>query len=339
MIGYNSYEDIKDFVNGNYTIIEGEVSEDFNSSNCVISEELASLNDLSLGDSITVLDTKNEKNAYELLITGIYKENTESSDNISKMFSNSANEIITNVNFIKTILSTNEDLSATITPTFILNNKENIDKFANEVKVKGLSEYYKVDDNIEEIESATNSIKNVKIFAFNFLVITLIIGGVVLIVINMINIRERKYEIGVLRTIGMKKTKLSFQFMIELLIICILSLSIGAGIGSFASVKVANNLLASEIANSKNEYSNINKNFGRSDDKDMNENNKSDSESIRSKFRVADISQVDTINAVVDFKILAELLGIGILLTILSSLASMISISKFSPLTILKERS
>ena len=180
MIGYNSYEDIKDFVNGNYTIIEGEVSEDFNSSNCVISEELASLNDLSLGDSITVLDTKNEKNAYELLITGIYKENTESSDNISKMFSNSANEIITNVNFIKTILSTNEDLSATITPTFILNNKENIDKFANEVKVKGLSEYYKVDDNIEEIESATNSIKNVKIFAFNFLVITLIIGGVVL---------------------------------------------------------------------------------------------------------------------------------------------------------------
>lgn len=339
LIGYNSYEDIKDFVNGNYTIIEGEVSEDFNSSNCVISEELASLNDLSLGDSITVLDTKNEKNAYELLITGIYKENTESSDNISKMFSNSANEIITNVNFIKTILSTNEDLSATITPTFILNNKENIDKFANEVKVKGLSEYYKVDDNIEDIESATNSIKNVKIFAFNFLVITLIIGGVVLIVINMINIRERKYEIGVLRTIGMKKTKLSFQFMIELLIICILSLSIGAGIGSFASVKVANNLLASEIANSKNEYSNINKNFGRSDDKDMNENNKSDSESIRSKFGVADISQVDTINAVVDFKILAELLGIGILLTILSSLASMISISKFSPLTILKERS
>ena len=41
LIGYNSYEDIKDFVNGNYTIIEGEVSEDFNSSNCVISEELA----------------------------------------------------------------------------------------------------------------------------------------------------------------------------------------------------------------------------------------------------------------------------------------------------------
>jgi len=126
LVGYNSYEDMKDFVNGEYTIIDGVVSEDFKGNNCVISEELASLNDLKVGDTITVIDTKNEDNTYELKITGIYKENTESSDNMSKMFSNSANEIITNVNLIKTIL-TNEDLSATITPTFILNNKEDID--------------------------------------------------------------------------------------------------------------------------------------------------------------------------------------------------------------------
>ncbi len=337
LVGYNSYEDMKDFVNGEYTIIDGEVSEDFNSSNCVISEELASLNDLSVGDKITVVDTKNEDNTYELTITGIYKENTESSDNMSKMFSNSANEIITNVNFIKTILSANEDLSATITPTFILNNKEDIDAFTNEVKEKGLSEYYKLEDNIEKIESATTSIENVKTFATTFLIITLIIGGIVLIVINMINIRERKYEIGVLRTIGMKKTKLSLQFMLELLIVCILSLSIGAGVGSFASVPVANNLLESEIKNSESEYSDINKNFGCPDD--IGGNKESDKENGRPNFGVANINQVDTINAVVDFKILAELLGIGILLTMLGSLASMISISRFSPLTILKERS
>jgi len=337
LIGYNSYEDMKDFVNGEYKIIDGEVSEDFNSSNCVISEELASLNDLSVGDKITVVDTKNEDNTYELTITGIYKENTESSDNMSKMFSNSANEIITNVNFIKNILSLNEDLSATITPTFILNNKEDTDAFTNEVKEKGLSEYYKLEDNIEKIESATTSIENVKTFAFNFLIITLIIGGIVLIVINMINIRERKYEIGVLRTIGMKKTKLSLQFMLELLIVCILSLSIGAGVGAFASVPVANNLLESEIKNSESEYSDINKNFGRPDD--MSWNKEKIGENGRPNFGVANINQVDTINAVVDFKILAELLGIGILLTMLGSLASMISISRFSPLTILKERS
>lgn len=51
------------------------------------------------------------------------------------------------------------------------------------------------------------------------------------------------------------------------------------------------------------------------------------------------VQSIDTIDAVVDFTVIAQLLGIGILLTLISSLASMISIQRFSPLTILKERS
>jgi len=54
---------------------------------------------------------------------------------------------------------------------------------------------------------------------------------------------------------------------------------------------------------------------------------------------VAKVEEIDTIDAVVDFRVVLELLGIGILLSIISSLASMISIQRFSPLTILKERS
>lgn len=46
----------------------------------------------------------------------------------------------------------------------------------------------------------------------------------------------------------------------------------------------------------------------------------------------------DSINAAVDIKVLLELLGIGLLITLISSLSTMISIQKFSPLTILKER-
>ncbi len=332
LVGYNSYEDMKDFINGDYTIIEGEVSSDFNSPNCVISEELATLNELSVGDTITVIDTNNTKNTYELKITGIYKENTDSSNDMSSMFSNSANEIITNVSFIKGILEANEKLSPTITPTFILNDIEDINAYTEEVKKKGLSEYYTITNNIESIENATSSIKNVKNFATTFLIITLIIGGVVLIVINMINIRERKYEIGVLRTIGMKKIKVSMQFMMELLMVCIVSLMIGAASGSLMSVPIANNLLQTEIENSNNEYNDISKNFGMA-------NEKNPDKGFRGGFGVAQINQVDTINAVVDFKILAQLLGIGILLTLVSSLASMIAISRFSPLTILKERS
>ena len=182
----------------------------------------------------------------------------------------------------------------------------------------------------------------------------------------MINIRERKYEIGVLRTIGMKKSKVSLQFMFELLVVCLIALLMGAGIGSFTSVPVANSLLANEISNANSKYENINSNFGHretSSDNQKEESAKTTEESSKTdenntestasdktetssnkerkqpSFGIARVEQVDDINAVVNLKVLAELLGIGLLLTLIGSLASMIAISRFSPLTILKERS
>ena len=354
LTGYNSYEDMKEFINGDYTIIDGEVSNDFTSNSCVISEELATLNELKVGDTITIVDPNTNSNTYELVITGIYKENTDSSSNMSTMFTNSANNIITNVNFIKTILEKNEKLEPTITPYFILKDKDSIEGFNNDATEKGLSEYYQITTNLDEIESATESVDNVKTFATTFLIITLIIGGVVLIVINMINIRERKYEIGVLRTIGMKKSKVSMQFMFELLIVTIFGLMIGAGIGAVSSVKVANMLMANEIENANSKYENIGRNFGREMENKQevkNTENTSSEESESSKepqkednikdydFGIAKVNEVENINAIVNFNVLLKLLGIGILLTLLSSLASMIAISRFSPLTILKERS
>ena len=344
LIGYQSYENMTKFVNGDYTIIDGKVFDDFDSDSVVISEELATLNELKVGDKITFVDPKDDSKTYEATITGIYKENTDSSKDMSAMFTNSANEIITNINFVKKVLEGNEELKATITPTFIIKDTDSVEKFSNEVKEKGLSEYYKVTSNVEEIEGATESVDNVKIFATTFLIITLIIGGVVLVVINMINIRERKYEIGVLRTVGMKKSKLSFQFMTELLIVALVSLVIGAGIGSCLSVPVSNKLLASEISNEESKYDDISKNFGkegfgpgsRSDEKESSSSKKEDFKKM--DFGVAKVNEVESIDAVVDFKVLTELLGIGVLLTLLSSLASMIAIARFSPLQILKER-
>ena len=363
LVGYNSYEDMKDFINGNYTITSGEVSSDFTSMTCVISEELATLNKLEVGSTITIVDPKDTSKTYKLEVTGIYKENTDSSNDMSNMFTSSANKIITNVSVVKKVLEGNSKLEATITPTFIVKDSDSVEKFSAEVKEKGLSSYYQVTSNLEDIENATESIKNVKVFATTFLIITLIIGGVVLVVINMINIRERKYEIGVLRTIGMKKSKVSLQFMFELLVVCIFGLLIGAGIGSFTSVPVANSLLANEIENANSKYENVFNNFGRGtrpsetkkeekteetenteniENKEVeettSENEEKKEETIPS-FGIARVNQINNINAVVDIKVLGELLGIGVLLTLLGSLASMIAISRFSPLNILKERS
>jgi len=161
--GYSSFESMSDFINGSYTIIDGEVSDDFTGNSCVISEELAELNDLSVGDTITLVNPNNSKLTYELVISGIYKENSDTSNDMSTMFTSSANLIITNSNVVEQMASDDEDLSLTVTPTFILTSKDVVEDFTNEVREKGLSEYYTITENVDTVTSATKSINNVTI--------------------------------------------------------------------------------------------------------------------------------------------------------------------------------
>ena len=324
--GYSSYDAMSEFVSGNYKVTDGEVFEDFDSNNCLINSELATLNNLKVGDTITVTDTAS--NIYDLVISGIYEEK-EDTDSEMKMFANSANTIITSSNFISKMSETNQDLAVTTSPTFILTSSAVVDKFSSELTSKGLNEKLTVQTNLDQVENATSTISNVKTFAVTFLIITLIIGAVVLLIINMINIRERKYEIGVLRTIGMKKSKVCLQFVLELLIVAFASLLLGAFTGAMVSVPVSNLLLKNEITASQENSNNIQENFGHGGNK---QNNR--------KFNgVANVEAFNSIDATVDIKVLLELLGIGLSLTLISSLSAILSIEKFSPLTILKERS
>lgn len=321
LVGYSSLEAMSDFINGTYKISDGNISED--DYTCVINSELAELNNISVGDTIKLTD--DDDNTYKLKVTGIFTETSES-DQMS-MFSNSVNNIITTTNTISKITTKNSDITSTLSPTFVLTSKDVVSDFEAELTSKGLDENLKVQTNLDQIENSTSTIDNVKTFATTFLIIVLIIGCIVLLVINAINIRERKYEIGVLRTIGMKKSALAMQMMIELVMVSFFALIMGAVVGSLISVPVSNQLLSSEISSNNEERTNIGNNFG------------SQNHDFSKVSGVSNLTEIKTIDAAVDIKVLAELLGIGLVITIISSLTAMISIQKFSPLTILKERS
>ena len=232
--GYSSYEAMTDFVSGTYKITDGEMITDFEGLECVISSELATLNEVTVGSKITFKNPTNSEKTYEFTVTGIYTDNSNT-DDTKNMYSPSANKIITGSGVIDLLVQDDNTLTTNITPSFIIQSKDAIDSFIEEVKQKGLNEYYTINTNLEELESATKSIENVKTFATTFLIITLIISSIVLFVINMINIRERKYEIGVFRTIGVSKFKLTMQFVLELLIVSIIMLMIGGACGSYLS--------------------------------------------------------------------------------------------------------
>ena len=85
-------------------------------------------------------------------------------------------------------------------------------------------------------------------------------------------------------------------------------------------------MLQNEIEDSKSQEQEISDHFGK--------------EPMDMKFKGnIQVQEIDTMDAIVDVNVVIELLGIGVLLTLMSSLSSMISIQRFSPLTILKQRS
>ena len=336
--GYSSIESMSEFIEGKYEMTE--ITDDawdiaFDGNNVFINEELASYNNLKLNDKIKLEDE--DGNTYEFKIIGIYKENEEGTSSPMSMFSSSVNTLITNADSLIAITNKNDSVRGSINPTFIIDDYKNADKIKKEFYDKGLNENYTVETNEEQATAGLTSVQNVKSFATTFLIITLIIGGSVLFIINMINIRERKYEIGVLRTIGISKVKLTMQFVAELLIVGFVALMLGAGIGATLSKPVSNSLLSSEIESSQSQRDEIKNNFGGPGGFDPSKGGMPSMDF--SNKGTPTIQAYDSIDAVVSVKVLLELLGIGLTLILISSISAMISIQRFSPLTILKERS
>ena len=336
--GYSSLDAMSEFTDGTYEMVE--ITDDawdkaFSGNYIFINEELASYNNLKLNDTVKFEDE--DGNTYKFTIIGIYKENESGVAGPMDLFSNSANTIITNADALTTITKANSNVKGSVKPTFIIRDYGDKDAIQAEFYEKGLDENYVVETNEETATAGLSSIKNVQSFATTFLIITSVIGGVVLFIINMINIRERKYEIGVLRTIGISKSKLTMQFVSELLMVGFVALIIGAGIGAVMSRSVSNALLASEISSSKESSEKVKGNFGGPEGLNPMEGGGS-GKSFSEKGRPR-VEAYESIDAVVDIKVLLELLGIGLTLIFISSLAAMISIQRFTPLTILKERS
>ena len=337
--GYSSLDSMSEFIEGKYEMTEiADNAWDiaFKGNYVFINEELASYNNLKLNDKIKLVD--DDEKTYEFEIIGIYKENEEGTTGPMSMFSNSANTLITNADSLVAITNANENVMGSINPTFIIDDYKNADTIKQEFYKKGLNENYTVETNEEQATAGLTSIQNVKSFATTFLIITLVIGGIVLFIINMINIRERKYEIGVLRTIGISKVKLTMQFVCELLIVGFVALIIGAGLGATMSKGVSNSLLSSEIESSQSQREEMKSNFGGPGGGDFNPGNGMPSMDF-SKKGAPNVQAYESIDAVVSISVLLELLGIGLTLILISSLSAMISIQRFTPLTILKERS
>ena len=77
---------------------------------------------------------------------------------------------------------------------------------------------YSIQTNDQMYQSMLTPLNNVASFAKNIIVLVAVAGVIILTLIVMLSIRERKYEIGVLLSLGESRIKVILQFFTEIAI-------------------------------------------------------------------------------------------------------------------------
>ena len=375
IIGYSSDSAMTAFINGNASIVDGSMFEqDTSELICVISEELAMYNELAVGDTVIITNPSLETESYTLTISGIYTS-SENNDFSMSMFGASqdpANRIYMSAAALQTVLDASKENSTTITndygreseskitgtlsATYSFADTESYYAFETEVRTLGLSEDYTVSSSdVSAYENSLAPLDTLSTMAGWFLIVILIIGGVILVVLNIFNVRERKYEVGVLTAMGMKKWKVAAQFMCEILVITMIAVILGAGIGAVSSVPVTNALLEGQVESQNSQQSQMEQNFGRPGDfgggfpggnmggmpggmpSDFPDDIGGGKNPFGGMFEGA-ANYITEVDSAMNLTVVFQMIGVGLLLTLVASAASVLFIMRYDPLKILANR-
>lgn len=378
VIGYSCDNSMTAFIDGTASVLDGGTmfEEGTTEKACVISEELAIYNDLSVGDKIVLENPSLESETYELEIVGLYTSSANNDFSMS-MFGKSqdpTNQIYMSANALQEILNASDESSTTVTDentgresdsavtgslsaTYVFANTEKYYAFEEEVRTLGLDDSYTVSSpDLTAFENSLTPLNTLSTMAGWFLLVILIIGAIILIVLNIFNVRERKYEVGVLTAMGMKKWKVATQFMCEILVVTMIAVVIGAAIGAVSSVPVTNALLAGQIESQNSQQMQMDENFGRPGNfgggmpempgGDMGGGMPSDipgefgggkGNPFENMFGGA-ADYITEVNSAMNLTVVFQMLGVGLLLTLVASLVSVLFIMRYDPLKILANR-
>ena len=350
VIGYSSHDAMTSFINGENVIYEGTVfDQESTDGSCVISYELAVLNDLVVGDTITVLNPSKEDQTYTLTVCGIFQNETTDSysntifttyaslDAIVEDTERNAEEVVSDRG-----TTTSTALRASTSGTYVFYDVGSYEGFCADVESMGLdTEIYTVSSAVlNQYEKSVVPLESLSKFTMIFFIVVLLIGGCILVIFNMFTVRERKYEIGVLAAIGMKKGKVALQFLTEAFLVTLIAILVGTGVGAAASQPVGDYLLQEQVASVETTTQNTNQNFG-GGFQGMGNNRFQSMGNMGSMDRpgtAEDVEYLDSLNATTDLTVLLSLMGISILLTLIASSVGMISVLRYEPLKILSER-
>jgi len=198
---------------------------------------------------------------------------------------------------------------------YYLKRPDMLADFEAELRGKGLPEGYAARTDESSLERMAGSIESLRSLSLTFLVIVLALGAIIMVLLSAIAIRERKFEIGVLRAMGMKKKKVALTLWTEIIAITCICFALGMGAGAVLSQPVSDAIMVGQA-----------------------ESSDTGSTSLADRLNPTDTNHSETINVSVSGVTALEIFGIAILLASIAGVISVSRITKSEPIKILMER-
>ncbi|MFK4565519.1 ABC transporter permease [Enterococcus sp. UD-01] len=246
---------LSDFSEGTAKITSGEaISEaDKDTNNVVIEQSLAEANELKVGDTFKITDSEDETKTYELVIKGIY-ETSENGDSMGMRFNflNPANTLYTSYTFANTLKG--DDAKGTIdSASYTLADPKEMDSFVKSAEKLIDTDSFSLQTNDQAYQQMLQPLNNVASFAKNIVILVAAAGVIILTLIVMMTIRERRFEIGVLLSMGESRFKVVLQFFSEMIVCMLFALVIAGFSGNIVGNVVGEQLINQQTsANSNN---------------------------------------------------------------------------------------
>lgn len=210
-------------LSGNVTIKDGRMITEEDSDVCVISEELAEKNNLSVGNRIQFNDRRDVENAtvFEAEIVGIYRAQQKMTPVMSGDTYRSENMIFTDLGFPeKAEGSTSGALyEKAYFKVADVNQYDEIKKEIQKVDI-GWERYDLIDNNgnIDTMSQNFNDLENVS------QILVIVVAGASLIILFLVFVfwmKGRVQEIGILLALGTPKIKILGQILLEAFMIAV----------------------------------------------------------------------------------------------------------------------
>ncbi|MHB8097116.1 MAG: ABC transporter permease, partial [Erysipelotrichaceae bacterium] len=248
------YAPILDIVNGNATLVNGRTFNETEITNAdyvaLISDKVAELNNIFVGDVIYLQNTFSiwkEDNTVEeikrdiaLEVIGIFTPKVQQSDenNGGWIDYTPFNRIYVpngvvhaenrwmNEQYAIAYPDSNIKIDQIyITPTFVLNNPEDVESFRTEAK-NLLPDYYKVTVSSDAYDSVAGPIKFIG--SLSNIILYVAIGATILILslVVILFLRDRKHELGIYLSLGESKSKVVGQILIEVVSIALIAITL-----------------------------------------------------------------------------------------------------------------